>query len=161
VERPVDPAGPKGAAKERPNVLKELPEKRAGAEDKVNPQPKEQIEGSTEKVEELQKERIATLKELVDQAAGLFKTGRASYEEVLESRMMLPKAELDVAENESERITLYKKTIDALKEYEEWANARVRAAQGTNAAVLKIKARRREVEIQLEQAKIKEAEGGK
>jgi outer membrane protein TolC len=118
---------------------------------------KEVIEESTKKIKELQKERIATLKEVVEQAATLYKSARVSYEEVLDARMQLLKAEVDAAEKESDRITLYKKTIDALKQYEEWAQARVEAGRETAAALLKIKARRLEVEIKLEQAKIKEA----
>jgi outer membrane protein TolC len=118
--------------------------------------PKERREESGKKVRELQKERIETLKELVDQAATIYKHGVASYEEVLEARMMLLKAELDVAVKDSDRITLYKKCLDALKEYEEVANARMQVGKGTAVAVLKIKAMRLEVEIALEQAKAKE-----
>src|SRR5579872_6016161 len=119
--------------------------------------PNERREESAKKVRELQKERIETLKELVNHAATSYKNGVASYEEVLEARMMLLKAELDVAEKDSDRITLYKKGVDALKEYEDVANAKRRAGQGTAAAVLKIKAMRLEVEIALEQTKAKEA----
>jgi membrane fusion protein (multidrug efflux system) len=116
---------------------------------------KEQVEESAKKVKELQKERVATLKELVDQAAAAFKSARASYDELLEARRLLLKAELDAAEKESERITIYKKTVDALKESEALANARVKAGRGSHATVLKIKAMRLEVELLLEQAKVK------
>lgn len=119
--------------------------------------PKEKREESAKKVRELQKERIETLKELVDHAATSYKGGVASYEEVLEASMLLLKAELDAAEKDSDRITLYKKGVDALKEYEEVANANRQVGKGTVAAVLKIKAMRLEVEIALEQAKAKEA----
>jgi hypothetical protein len=117
----------------------------------------EQIQESAKKVKELQKERIATLKELVDQTAELFRIARASYQEVLEAQMLLLKAELDGAEKESERITLYKRTVDALKQSEAVAIAQVQSGRGNHAAVLRIKARRLEVEILLEQAKMKQA----
>jgi outer membrane protein TolC len=119
--------------------------------------PKERREESAKKVRELQKERIETLKELVDHAATSYKSGVASYEELLEASMMLLKAELDVAEKDSDRITLYKKGVDALKEYEDFAKMMKSVGKGTGAAVLKIKAMRLEVEIALEQAKAKEA----
>jgi hypothetical protein len=128
----------------------------ASAEDKRNRVPKDQIEESTRKIKELQKERIATLKEAVDQLSKLVMSARAEFGEVLEAQMMLLKAELDAAEKESDRIELYKKTIDALKVYEEWADLRVKAGRGTKTAALQIRARRLEVEIQLERAKIKE-----
>jgi outer membrane protein TolC len=121
---------------------------------------KEQIEASAKKVKELQKERIATLTELVNQAVAAFQKAQASYEEVLEAQMLLLKARLDVAEKESERITLYEQTVAVLKKSEELANTRAQAGRGSHAAVLKIKARRLEVEILLEQAKIKQAKEG-
>jgi hypothetical protein len=133
----------------------------AGPEDKGDPRPKDRIEESAKKVKDLQKGRIDTLKELVDHAAFHFKSARASHDEVLEVQMMLLQAELDVTEKVSDRIALYKKAIKALKEYEEVADARVRAGQGTAAAALKIKVRRLEVEISLEQALAKEAQSNK
>lgn len=154
------PAAPSGAAQEPPNAPEEPPVKRAGAagpQDEGNPSPRDQIDESAKKVKELRKERIAILKELVDQATRAFQSARASYEEVLEAQMLLLQAELDAAEKESERIAIYQMAIDALKQSEKLAAARVQAGRGTQAAVLRIKARRLEVEIQLEQAKIKEA----
>ncbi len=121
---------------------------------------KEQLGGSAVKVKELRKERIATLKELVDQAVAGFRNARASYEEVVEAQTLLLKAEVDAAEKESERMTLYKKTVDVLKQAEGLANAQMQNGRGSPAAVLKIKARRLEVEILLERAKIKQDKQG-
>jgi outer membrane protein TolC len=128
----------------------------AGPQDNRNPPPKEQVDESSRKVKELRKERIATLKELMDPATGAFRSARASYEEVLEAQSLLLQAELDAAEKESDRLAIYKQTIDALTESERRANARVQVGRGTQAAVLRIKARRLEVGIQLEQAEFKE-----
>ena len=51
--------------------------------------------------------------------------------------------------------------VDALKQYEALADSRRQHAQGTHAAVLKIKARRLEAEVRWEQAKAKEAKQSK
>lgn len=131
------------------------------AKDDKEPSRKEQIEESAKKIKELQKERIATLKEMADQATHLYQSGRVSFEPVLEARLQLLKAELDAAEKESERITLHKKFVDAMKDYETWTEERVKSARGTAATVLKVKAMRLEAEIHLEQAKVKEAKEGK
>jgi hypothetical protein len=120
---------------------------------------KEQKEEPAKTVKELQKERIATLKEMAEQISEQFKNPRfrVSFDELLEARLLLLKAELDAAEKESDRINLYKNAIAVLKEYEEWADTRVKLARGTVASVLKIKARRLEAEIDLARAKAKEA----
>jgi hypothetical protein len=133
--------------------LEELPSPDA------RPQAKEQKEGPAKTVKELQKERIATLKEMVEQISEQFKNPRlhVSFDELLEARLLLLKAELDAAEKESDRINLYKSTIAELKKYEEWADGRVKMARGTVATVLKIKARRLEAEIDLARAKAKVA----
>ncbi len=129
----------------------------ASPQDRVNPSRKERIEGSAKKVKELQKERIATLKEMADLITDQFRNGRVPFEEVLEARLLVFKAELDAAEKESDRITLYKNIVDELKKFETVADQRVKAAQGSQSTFLKVKARRLEAEINLERAKAKEA----
>src|SRR5262249_23031040 len=94
----------------------------ASAQDRVNLPRKEQIQKSAKKVKELQKERIATLKAMADINTRLFQSGRAPFEAALEARVLLFEAELDAAEQESDRITLYKNLVDVLKEYEVAAN---------------------------------------
>jgi hypothetical protein len=133
----------------------------ASPQDRVNPSRKDQTKESAQKVKELQKERIATLKEMVDQGTRLFQSHRASFEEVSEARLMLLTAELDAAETESDRITLYKNMVKVLDEYEVWARTRVQFARMTEFSLLKIKARRLEAEINLERAKAKEAKEAK
>jgi outer membrane protein TolC len=133
----------------------------AHARDRVNLPLKEPAEESAKKIKELQKERIATLKELVDVLTKLAQNGRVEIGEALEARLLLLNAELGAAEKGADCIALYKKAIDALKEYEELADARVKAGRGTVATGLNIKARRLEVEIQLEKAKAKEAKENK
>jgi hypothetical protein len=134
---------------------------RASPQDGVNSSRKDQAEESGRKIKELQKERIATLKEMADISTRLFQNGRGSFEAALEARVLVFEAELDAAEKESDRITLYKDLVKVLKEYEELAKERVKMARGTEAAVLKAKARRLEAEIHLEQAKARAAKEGK
>jgi hypothetical protein len=125
----------------------------AGAKDKPN----DQIEESTKKIKELRTERIDILTKLVDRTSAQFQRAQGSYEDVLEAQTLLLQARLDAAEKESERVKLYETAIKLLTQTEKVAQAHIAAGRGTEAAVLKIKARRLEVEIKLEQAKIKEA----
>ena len=122
------------------------------------PIPKESpaAEASAKKVKELRKERIAVLKDVVEVSTKLAQNARIEIADALDDRMTLLQAELDAAEKESERIALYMKALDSLKVYAELAKARFEAGRGTELAVLKVKAKRLEIEIQLEQAKIRE-----
>ncbi len=133
----------------------------ASPQDKVNPPRKVKAEESAKKVKELQKERIATLKEAVESITDLYQNQRAPHEEVSEATLMLLKAELEVAEKVADRITLYKKIVDVLKRDEDIQEARRRGSRVTTYSVLKVKARRLEAEIDLERAKAKEAEAAK
>jgi hypothetical protein len=156
---PGDPAGPNSVA----TAPTEPPNTRVGAagpKDKGNPPRKEPGE-SAKKVKDLRTERVATLKELVALYVKLYQSGRGSHSEVLEAQMLLLRAELDAAETEAERVTLYQKAVDAMKTFEGLARAQREAGLGTQAAVLRLRASRLEVEIQLEQAKMKVAKEGR
>jgi outer membrane protein TolC len=118
---------------------------------------RDEVEASAKKVNELRKERIATLREVVEVGFALARDGRSELREVSETRMTLLKAELDAAEKESDHIALYKEALDSLKHYEAIAKTTLEAGRGTNLDRLAVKARRLEVEILLEQAKIKVA----
>ncbi len=130
----------------------------AGAPEKPS---KAEIEASAKKVKELQKERIAALQAAADVSKRLAQAARIEIWEALDDRMALLKAELGAAETESERISLYKNAVDSLKGYEALAKAQAEAGRATQLSVFRIKARRLEVEIQLEQAKLKVAKEGK
>jgi hypothetical protein len=95
---------------------------------------------------------------MVDAITSFHKRGFGSFEEIYEARLLVLQAELDTAEKESDRITLYKNIVELLREYEQWADARAKAARGGVATVLKLKARRLEAEINLERAKAKAKE---
>jgi outer membrane protein TolC len=133
----------------------------ASPQAKVNLSRKDQTEESAKKIKELQKERIATLKEMADAITRLFQSGHGSFDAVLEARLLLLKAELDAAEKEADRITLYKNFVDESRKIENLAEAKVKAGRGTQASVLKVKAMRLEAEINLERAKAKEAKEAK
>jgi len=125
----------------------------AHSQDSVNLSSKQPAEEFAKRIKELQKERIATLKEMVDSITSLGTRGLASPEEVREARLQLLDAELDAAENESDRVKVYEKIVGVLKEYEHLAAEMAKATNGSPTAVLRIKARRLEAEIHLEQAK--------
>ena len=111
------------------------------------------------KVKELQRERLAALEELTDQLTRLYQNARVDIDELLEARVQLFQARLDSAEKQSDRLTLYKNLVEELKQFEKIAQSRVEAAQGSVASVLKVKARRLEAEIHLEEAKPEESNG--
>ncbi|HEY2909615.1 MAG TPA: hypothetical protein VGI99_05180 [Gemmataceae bacterium] len=104
------------------------------------------------KVKELQKERIAALKEVADLSVRLALAGRIEPSEALEARLALLKAELESTEKESDRITLYKKAHEAVKAIEQIASDRFYAGRGTSMHVSKAKAMRLEIEIALVKA---------
>lgn len=110
---------------------------------------------SSRKVKELQKERLATLKDLVEVATSLRGRGFMSVDDVYDAKHQLLNAELDAAENDADRIKLLENFVDAVKELEQVADAQKKAAQATHAAILKMKSHRLEAEIALEQAKTK------
>jgi hypothetical protein len=118
--------------------------------------PQDEIEASAKKVKELQKERITVLKEAAEASMKLAQTTRIDFSEAVEDRMALLTAELDAAESGAERISLYQKAVSTLKAYEELARAQKEAARATELSMLRIKARRLEVEIQFERARMKE-----
>jgi hypothetical protein len=135
-----------------------VPARAQGAE---NLSRKQQIDESAKKIKELQQERIVTLEEAVAQITVLFQNGRVEFDEAIDAQLLLLDAKLEFAEKDSDRIAIYEKMLAVLKGYEQWAGARVQSAHGTGAAALKIKARRLEAEIRLEQAKAKQAQESK
>lgn len=125
----------------------------AGSQDHLNPK-----EQAAKRIKDLQQERIATLKKVVDYATTAYQSGGVPYSEVLEANLLVLKAELDGAEKASERIGICKNIVEVLKTFEKTANAEVERGQSPVATVFKIKARRLEAEIQLERAKVQGAE---
>jgi membrane fusion protein (multidrug efflux system) len=131
-------------------VLLMLP---ASAQDNGEASSAEETEKSTDKVKELRRERIAALQAMAEIETSLYQKGKTSLEEVQEAKVLVCEAELDAAEKESDRIALLQNLVEVLKQYEELAKVRKQTARGTEAAVLKARARRLEAEIRLEQAR--------
>jgi outer membrane protein TolC len=102
------------------------------------------------KVKELQKERIAILQKTEELTLKLAQAGRIDLGELVQSRTLLLKAELDAAEKVADRVTLYKKALDSLKAYEALAKNQFAAGRATELPILKIRAARLEAEIALE-----------
>lgn len=105
------------------------------------------------KVKELQQQRIATLKEIVEGLNVQRQSGRGSFEETLEATVQLLNAELEVATNDAERIKICENIVKQFATLEEVAQAAREGARGTYTAVLKAKAKRLEAEIVLERMK--------
>jgi hypothetical protein len=121
----------------------------------------QQIEESVKKVKQLRQERIAALKAMANVINIQKSRGLAPDEDVLEAKLLVFKAELDASEKQSDRVMLFQSIVDVLKEYEQFADAMSKAIGGSEANFLKIKARRLEAEILLEQAKTSQTEEGK
>jgi hypothetical protein len=124
----------------------------AGSQEKTTPPGKGKAEESAKKIKELQKERIARLQGVVDLSFKLALRGRngPSMGEVVEARMTLLAAELELTEKEADRITLYKMALLQLTQYYETARSFLRAGRGTELDVLRVDAKRLEIEIALE-----------
>lgn len=127
-----------------------------GSQDKVS-SPSNEADGPARKISELQHERIETMKELVALSNNLAKSYRVELGDALEARMTLLRAELDVAENGLDRITLCKDALDSMKYYEEIEKAFKEAGRGPRVNEFKVKAMRLEIEIMLEQEQMKTA----
>jgi hypothetical protein len=138
------------------------------AQQRALPPSNNQADESAQKIKELQKQRIAVLKEQSEVLTYLIQhpfpdQAHDPYDDALQARLLLLQAELVATDNEAERIALYQGAIDTLKtyeqakKYEEGPDDKLILAQITGAIVLKMKARRLEVEMLLEQAKAKEA----
>lgn len=124
----------------------------AGGQEGEGPSKKPRAEQSADKVKDLQKERLATLKTVAEMEAELYKIGQGTTDAMLEARVLVAEAELEAAEKESDRVAVLKNLVETLKACEETAKARKVAAAGTEAEVLRAKARRLAAQIRLEQA---------
>jgi RNA polymerase sigma factor (sigma-70 family) len=97
----------------------------------------------------LQTERIKTLNEAAESSMALAKNGRGEVGDALEARVILLRAELEIVEQEADRVALYEKALESMKQLERLAVARKAAARGTELDVLRARAKRLEIEIAL------------
>jgi multidrug resistance efflux pump len=105
-------------------------------------------------LEELQKERLATLRQFAKLATeGYLKGGTVSYLEVQRANRMLLEAELEQCGSEKERIAVLEKFVAQAKDQEKHAAALNKAGVTPARTVLEAKADRLQVEIALERAR--------
>lgn len=115
--------------------------------------PKTEQGGAATKVKDLQQQRIATLKEIVEAFSAQRQNGRGSFEDLIDAKVQLLNAELEIASSDAERVTICESIVKQFVTLEEVAQANREGARGTYTAVLKAKANRLEAEIRLEQMK--------
>jgi hypothetical protein len=127
---------------------------RAGAQEPAR------AEAASAKLKELQKERLAILREMVKQAAEAFRSGRASYDDVGDASRMVLQAELEQCDTDQERIAVLEKLVAEAKALEERATQIAKTGQGTFRTVLKARADRLQAEITLERVKTRAANPG-
>ena len=116
-----------------------------------------QPEDSARKIKELRKERIAALEQVADAMMEMHINGQGSLSEVVGARLLLVQAKVEAAETDAERIKLLEKAVEVTREFEAITKAQREQGDGNLADNLKMKARRLEAEITLEQARARAA----
>jgi hypothetical protein len=112
------------------------------------------LKGKGRALEDLQKERLATLRELAKMATDAYqKGGTGSYLEVQRVIRQLLEAELEQCGSEKERVAILEKFVAAAKDLEKHAAALHKAGVTSPRTVLEAKADRLQVEIALERAR--------
>jgi outer membrane protein TolC len=110
-----------------------------------------------EKINELLKERLATVKKLAEVTQAAYQQGRATIAEVTQANARLLKAELELCQSDKERLVVRERALALAKEYEKVASQLYKSGQATQASVLAARANRLEAEIAYERAKAKMA----
>ena len=110
-------------------------------------------EESARRVKELQNERLTTLRSLAVDTQALYRSGRAEADRAHDAQRQLVRAEVELAASDADRIKLYEKFVNVMKEYEELATVKLEGARGTRIAILEATAMRLEAEITLEQVR--------
>ena len=112
-----------------------------------------QDEKKETKLRELLKERLATLRALAEMMNQASRQGELSAEKVYRAAQMVHQAELDLCDNDKERIAVLEKIVKAAKDYEDRTAEHAKAQVVPQSAILKAKVGRLEAEIALERAK--------
>jgi hypothetical protein len=109
------------------------------------------------KLDDLLKQRLATLRALADQTTKDYKAGRVSFERVHHAAQALLHAELELCSSDKERIAVLEKIVAEAKGYETNAVERYKSGAAPSSDALMATASRLEAEIALERAKSKVA----
>jgi hypothetical protein len=108
------------------------------------------------KIRALLKERLAALKQIVEEIEKSHKAGGGiSLDDVLQARLACYHAELDLCETDKERIAVLEKMLALAKESERMISARFDLGSVPHTAVLAARVNRLEAEIALERVKTK------
>jgi outer membrane protein TolC len=117
--------------------------------------PKKELGGDA-KVQKLLKERLALLKQIVDETEKAFRMGNGvSVEDFLRAQQAYHKAELELCETDKERIAILEKLVTLAMENERVVSAQVASGSVPHSAVLTASVNRLDAEIALERARAK------
>lgn len=97
----------------------------------------------------LMRERQSVLSQLVEHQTAAYRMGEADIETVIQAHQDHLLAQLELAGSLDERITLLERSVELARELEEIAEAKHRTGEGVLADVLKSRADRLRVEIDL------------
>jgi outer membrane protein TolC len=109
------------------------------------------------RLKDLLKERLATLRALVEATTKDYQAGKVSFERVQQAMQALLQAQLELCESDKERITVLEESVTLAKGYEKHAQQRYQTGNASHSDVLLATAARLEAEIGLERAKSKAA----
>ena len=112
----------------------------------------------TQKLDELLKQRQATLRQLVAVVTEEYRNGTTGFESVARATDQLIDAELDSAKNAEARTAILQRRVELMKSLFSMVETRFKAGQVTQAQVLAAQAGLLESQIQLAR---EQADGGK
>jgi hypothetical protein len=115
-----------------------------------------QEQGEATKLKQLQKERLATVRDMLREITIFYQQGKIDPTEVSRAIRMVFEAELELCESGKERIATWERLVEDTKKFEKVAEARVQAGAGRVSDRLAAKAHRLEAEIGLERARAQE-----
>ena len=104
-------------------------------------------------IKQLQEERIAVLKEVVDQTEKAFKAGQVPASQLIQARLDLLKAQLDASRTKEDRVRVLEETVKQAEALEAAVKRQVEAKNEAGIAALKAKAFVLETKIALERTK--------
>jgi WD40 repeat protein len=96
------------------------------------------------------RQRLATLRESAARVEALYKQGAASVGVVLQARLDVLKAELDLCESPGERIAVYEKMLAHRREIEKRMEALYKSGAAAEDVLLQARAERQDAEIALQ-----------
>lgn len=105
-------------------------------------------------IEELQKKRIAVLKEILDITEKSFKSGQTSFDRVGKARLVLLQAQLDASQTKEERIRLLGEMVKHAETMEAAVKRLVEAGQAGAVEALNATATALQTKIAFEKAKV-------